>query len=404
MRVLRWLGKALLGILVLLLVISIGFYAADPAVMRRLITGPPMGVVDQTDRNQPQEAVPGIEATIPAAPQATIEPAALAAAEDYATATQSVALLVWHRGALRYEKYWPGYDRDTRTDPFSAHKSVMALLMGVAIGDGVIESVDEPAANYLPEWRNDSRREITIRDLLQMSSGLEIVPFGSWRGMRLTLGSDLTEVALSVPAERPHGSEFQYLNLNSQLLGTILQRASGKRYAEFLSERLWTRIGAPTAYVWLDREGGMPRTFCCLYTTARGWLQVGLLLKNQGRFGDDQVVPAQWIADMTTPATTNANYGYQVWLGSPPGKERRYNDKTVKAYHSEPFAADDVIFIDGFGGQRVYVVPSQDLVIVRTGRVVADLSIMENNWDDARIPNAVLRGISHEPTAAANTN
>ncbi|HPF27785.1 MAG: serine hydrolase [Steroidobacteraceae bacterium] len=404
MQVLRWVGKAVLAIMLLLLVVLIGFYAADPAVIRRLVTGPAMGVVDQTSRNQPQEAVPGLAAPIPSAPQMTIEPAAIAAAEAYANETQSVALLIWHRGALRYEKYWPGYDQDTRTDPFSAHKSVMGLLVGAAIADGVIKSVDEPAANYLPEWRNDARKDITIQDLLQMSSGLDIVSFGSWKGLRLTLGSDLTEVALSVPAERPPGSEFQYLNLNSQLLGIILQRATGKRYAQYLSERLWSRIGAPTAYLWLDRDGGMPRTFCCLYTTARGWLQVGLLIKNRGRFEDDQVVPAQWIADMTTPAATNANYGYQIWLGSPSGQERRYNDKTVKAYHSEPFEAEDVIFIDGFGGQRVYVVPSQDLVIVRTGRVVADLNTFENNWDDARIPNAILRGIARAPKTTTDTD
>ncbi|MBK6597842.1 MAG: serine hydrolase [Proteobacteria bacterium] len=400
MRVLRWIGKGLLGVVVVLLLVVLGFYAADPAVIRRMVTGPAMGVVDQTARNQPQEAVSGIEANVVSAPNNTINPEAIAAAEQYADSTQSVALLIWHRGALRYEKYWPGHDRDTVTDPYSAHKTVLGLLVGAAIADGLIQSVDEPAANYLPEWRNDSRKDITIKDLLQMSSGLEIVRFGTWASFRLTLGSDITETALGIPAERPHGSEFQYLNTNSQVLGVIVQRAAGKRYADYLSQRLWSRIGAPTAHLWLDRDGGMPRTFCCIYTTARGWLQVGLLLKNQGRFEDDQVVPSQWITDMTTPATTNPNFGYQIWLGSPAGKERRYNDKTLKAFHSEPYLTDDVIFIDGFGGQRVYIVPSQDLIIIRTGRVVQDLQILENNGDDARLPNAILRGIL--PAAAAS--
>ena len=89
---------------------------------------------------------------------------------------------------------------------------------------------------------------------------------------------------------------------------------------------------------------------------------------------------------MTTPAATNPNYGYQVWLGSPPGTERKYNDKTVKAFHSEPYVAADIRYIDGFGGQRVYMVPSQELIIVRTGEAVFD-------WDDAVIPNAILRGL-----------
>ncbi len=390
---LRWLWRLLVGLIGLGLLVVLGAYTADPMVIRRMITGPGMGIVDQTERNAPQEVVNGAEADIPSAANDTIDPAAIAKVEQYATVSNSVALLIYHRGALRYEKYWPGYDRDFRTDPFSAHKTVMGLLMGAAIADGVIKSIDEPAANYLPEWRNDARRDITIKDLLQMSSGLEIVQFGTWKSLKLTLGSDITETALSIPAERPHGSEFQYLNVNSQILGTILQRASGKRYSQYLSERLWSRIGAPSAYTWLDRENGMPRVFCCLYTTARAWMQVGLLIKNRGRFADDQVVPEQWIVDMTTPAATNPNYGYQIWLGSPPGKDRRYNDKTVRAYHSEPYVADDVIYIDGFGGQRVYIVPSHDLVIVRTGRAVADMQRLEGNWDDALLPNTILRGI-----------
>jgi CubicO group peptidase (beta-lactamase class C family) len=398
----RWLGRLLLGLVALLIAAVLIAYVMDPAVIRRMVTSPGMGVVDQTQKNQPQEAVSGTEQGIPSAAQDTIDPAAVAAAEDYATKTQSVALLIYHRGALRYEKYWPGYGRDFRTDPYSAHKTVLGLLVGAAIQDGLIKSVDEPAANYLPEWKGDSRAEITIKDLLQMSSGLEIVQFGTWKSFQLTLGSDITSTALSIPAARPHGSEFQYLNLNSQLLGTIVQRASGKRYAEYLSTRLWSRIGAPTGYVWLDREEGMPRTFCCVYTTARGWMQVGLLLLNRGRVGDDQVVPAEWIAEMTTPAATNPNYGYQVWLGSPQGTARKYNDKTVKAYHSESFVAEDIVYIDGFGGQRVYVVPSQDLIIVRTGRAIADMQNLAGNWDDALLPNTILRGIKPPTTPAGD--
>ncbi len=399
---LRWLGRSVGALLALVLVVVFAMYAADPAVLRRLVTGPTMGAVDQTERNTPQEAVPGSEREIATGEPSTIEPAAIAAAEHYAATTGSVALLIYHRGALRYEKYWPGYDRQTRTDPYSAHKTVLGLLVGAAIQDGILKSIDEPAANYLPEWRNDERRHITIRHLLQMSSGLEIVRFGTWRSLRLTLGSDITTAALELPADKAPGTEFQYLNANSQLLGIILQRASGKRYAQYLSERLWSRLGAPTSYVWLDRDAGMPKTFCCLYTTARGWLQVGLLLKNRGRVESQQVIPEQWIAAMLTPAATNPNYGMQIWLGSPPGQARRYNDKTLSAYHSEPFIAPDVFFIDGFGGQRVYVVPSADLVIVRTGRAVADLQELSGNWDDAYLPNTLLRGVI--PAAAAPAN
>lgn len=387
MKVLKFIGKVLLALLALLIAVILFYYARDPAVFRRMLAGPGMGVVTETVKNSPQEAVQGTPVDdLLVAPADTIEPAALAAAEAYATKTNSVALLVYHKGALRYEKYWPGFDRDTITDPFSAHKTVMGLLIGAAIADGVIKSIDEPAATYIPEWANDARSKIRIRDLLQMSSGLETPRFGTWTGLRVTLGSELEETVLSLQSVKPPGTDFQYSNASSQLLGIILQRASGKRYAEYLSDRLWSRLGVETAHVWLDREGGMARTFCCLYTNARSWLKVGRFIVDQGRIGADQVVPADWIAAMATPAPTNPNYGLQLWIGSPAGTERKYNDKTVKAFHSEPFAVDDLIYIDGFGGQRVYMVPSKELIIVRTGEARFD-------WDDAIIPNAILRGI-----------
>ena len=394
MKVLRFLGRALLGVLALVVIVVLVFYARDPAVMRRLVSGPGIGVVDRTEKSQPQEAVPGVERDdIRVGPADTLDPAGLQLAEDYAARTQSVALLVYHRGALRYEKYWPGYDANFRTDTFSAHKTVLGLLVGAAIDDGLIGSVDDPVAKYLPEFAADGRQGITIRHLLQMRSGLEIPRFGTWKSWRITLGSDLPEVIYSLRPATPAGSEFQYANANAQLLGLVLEKAAGQRYAQYLSERLWSRLGTPPAAVWLDREGGTPRTFCCLYTSARGWLRVGRLIMDGGRVGDDQVVPAGWIRDMTAPSPANPNYGYQIWLGSPPGTERKYHDWTVKAFHSEPFAAADMIFIDGFGGQRVYMVPSQELIIVRTGRAQQD-------WDDARIPNAILRAIRPQQAPA----
>jgi CubicO group peptidase (beta-lactamase class C family) len=386
-KILVWAGRLVLGAVALLVLVVLGFYAVDPMVFRNVIMGPKMGDVTATELHQPQEAVPGVELDdLPPGPADTIEPAALQAAEGYAAQTHSVALLVYHRGALRYEKYWPGYDRNFRTDPFSAHKTVMGLLLGAALQDGLIKSLDEPVANYLPEFAADARRKIRIRDLAQMASGLEVPKFSSWTGFRITTGSNLPASVLGLKAIKEPGTDFQYSNASSQLLGLVIQKASGKRYADYLSTRLWSRIGAPTAYLWLDHAGGTPRTFCCIYTTARGWMHVGRVIMNHGRVGDDQVVPAQWIEQMTTPSPANPNYGIQIWLGSPPGKERKYNDNAMKALHSEPFAAPDMIYIDGYGGQRVYMVPSQDLIIVRTGEAHMD-------WDDAKIPNAILRGI-----------
>jgi CubicO group peptidase (beta-lactamase class C family) len=270
------------------------------------------------------------------------------------------------------------------------HKTVLGLAIGAAIADGKIRSVDERIGRYLPEWSADPRGDITVEQLLQQASGLEVQPFSPnpfGTSMRVSFGTDLTRTVLAIPLADSPGSRFEYTNINAQILGMVLERATGRRYADYLGERIWSRIGAPEASVWLDRPGGLARTYCCLLTTTRGWLQVGRVLLGRGQIDGERVVPEGWVDAMLTPSATNANFGYQVWLGLPPGNERRYNSLSkAVARHSAPFTAGDVAFLDGWGGQRTYVVPSRELVIVRLGRPQPD-------WDDARLVNAVLAGL-----------
>ena len=385
---LKGLGGLIGAILALTVLLMLTIWVADPTVLNNLFFGQPLGQPAAVEKSQPQEIVVGRpQDNIRLAAPQLADPQGIIAAERYAESTDSVALLIYHQGALRYEKYWPGFNRSTRTNPNSMHKTVLGMLVGAAIADGFIDSVDTPASKWITEWQGDARREITVRQLLQMSSGLEIPIFGTWKSAKILFGSDLAAGVLNLASEKTPGSEYQYSNANSQLLVILLERATGQRYATYLTSRLWQRLGADDAGLWMDRTGGLPRGFCCLFATARDWLRVGRLFLDGGRVGDDQVVPTEWIADMVMPSSKNSNFGYQVWLGSPPGTERKYNDYTVKAYHSAPFAARDVIYIDGFGGQRVYVVPSLQLVVVRTG-------VSTTSWDDAIIPNAIIRAVS----------
>ncbi|MBM4191816.1 MAG: serine hydrolase [Gammaproteobacteria bacterium] len=391
-KVFGWIFKIIGGLLAALVgvgvLLTLMIWVADPAVLRNIVFGQSPTDPTSIEKSQPQESVIGqFAANILTADPTWRDPSGILEAERYAGATGSVALLIYHRGALRYEKYWSGFDQNTRTNPNSMHKTVLGLLVGAAISDGFIDSVDTPASKWITEWRGDRRSDITIRDLLQMSSGLQVPIFGTWKSARILFGSDLAAGVLELPSVTPRGRDFQYSNANSQLLLLIVERATGQRYSSYLSTRLWQRLGASDAMLWMDHAGGLPRGFCCLFATARDWLRVGRLILDGGRVGDDQVLPLDWIIDMVTPAPTNANFGYQVWLGSPPTQERRYNDYTIKAFHSMPFVRADIIFIDGFGGQRVYVVPSLQLVIVRTGKSIA-------SWDDAIIPNAVIRSVS----------
>jgi len=391
----RWTGRIFGGVVGLALLGAAGMlvaaWVADPTVPRNLLFGQSLSEPAAVQDSQPQERVPGRPRDdIAIGAQVTIDPRGLALAERYADKMRSVALLVFHRGALRYERYWPGFDAATLTNPNSMHKGVLALVVGAAVADGYIGSVDEPASRWIREWQVDARRDITVRELLQMSSGLEVPVFGTWKSSRILFGSDLQAGVLGLGVEAAHGGGFQYNNASSQVLVMLLERATGKRYAQYLSERIWQPIGASDAALWMDRVGGQPRGFCCLFATARDWLRIGRLILDRGRVGDARVLPAAWIDAMVTRSLRNPNFGMNVWLGSPQGTERTYNRYTTRAkasaFHSAPFAASDIIYLDGFGGQRVYIVPSLELVIVRTG-------VSSTEWDDAILPNALIGAV-----------
>jgi len=404
MKLVRGLVKLLLGLIALLLLFIVGLlttmWIADPTVPKNIFFGQPITAPAAVERSQPQVRVTGLPRAdlTPMEPvggvvdESIFDPDLFAEAVEYADDSNSVALLVQQGGVIRYERYWPGYGPETRTNPNSMHKPVLALLVGAAIADGYIDSLDAKAATWLTEWQDDPRQEITIRQLLQMSSGLEIPVFGTWKSARILFGSDLVAGVLDLQAEKPAGSEFQYSNANSQLLALIIERATQEPYAQYLARRLWQPLGAQDAFLWLDREGGMPRGFCCLFANARDWLRVGELILGEGERAGERVVPADYVAQMLTPSALNPNFGFQIWLGSPPSETRKYNDFTVTAYHSAPFVVSDVIYIDGFGGQRVYIIPSQQLIIVRTG-------VSRTDWDDAILVNAISRALRPSVTS-----
>ncbi len=389
MRALKLLFGGLAGLIALLALIGSGFYLSDPWLWKRYATSLQGLDVTNIAWRSPAEPVPGGDRRLREDVVNGISADALREAVAYAEQMESFALLIHHRGALVVERYWGGHGPDSRFDTASMHKSVMALLLGIAIEEGHIGSIDDPVGRYLVEWADEPRGEITLRQLATMSSGLLVEAFRPSpfsKGMQLVLGSNIDELALSLPLDEPPGSRFDYLNFSSQVLGIALTRAVGMRYAQYFSQRLWQPLGAPDAAVWLDREDGSPRIFCCLLASAPAWMHVGVLMLNEGRVDGRQVVPAEWLSAMTTPSAVNPNYGMQVWLGSPASGMRTYNrESTLEVPHSEPYLADDVVFLDGAGGQRVYVIPSAELVIVRIGKSRMD-------WDDAVLPNALLRG------------
>jgi CubicO group peptidase (beta-lactamase class C family) len=323
--------------------------------------------------------------------QPAISAEALEAAASWAETHESAALLVWHDGQMEFERYWRGLGPDQLFTGRSMSKTLAPLMIGAAIEDGFIKSVDERVSQYLPEWANDPRGEITLRHLLQNTAGLEEPriehnPFK--KGMRLVLGTDFAKTSLSFEQIAEPGTRYAINNVNFQLLGLIVERATGQQFENYLSMKLWAPLGAGDGELYMDRVGGMPATYCCYRATPRDWLRLGAALAEDGRVGERQIISSDWLREMRTGSSAYPYYGYSLWLGAPPDNVRRYSQDAKNGIaQSEPFAAEDLYFLEGGGYRTLWIVPSKKLAILRLGYASAD-------WDSAFIPNTILRGMT----------
>ncbi len=232
------------------------------------------------------------------------------------------------------------------------------------------------ASRWLPEWQgaDDPRRAITIRHLLYGQSGLVDPPYANSPdspAMQMFIGTDLRALSLGLVPQSPPGTKQRGATAEAQVLGLVLERATGRMYAGFLSQRLWRPIGAGDAIVRLDREGGNTRTFCCIQATARDWARVGQLVLERGRVGGRAVLPESWIAQITTPSALNASVGTYWWIKPTPLIPSNVDASRAPA-QPPPFASPGTTYTGGRGGQRVFVLPEQRAVIVRIGKMRYD--------------------------------
>lgn len=317
---------------------------------------------------------------------------ALEKARHYAEEYGSYALIIYHKEAIQLEWYRDGHDRDSLTQSQSMHKSLLPILIRAAMADGTIDSIHEPIGKYITEWQKDKRGEITIYQLMIMSSGLKkydftLNPFGD--SLRWLSSGDTTSVLLRTPQVIPAGEVFQYNDLNALLLGRIVERATGVHYSKYLQEKIWSPMGGQTSRIWIDHEGGAAMTACCLLSPARNWIRIGMMFKDGGRVNGNQIVDPEWIDEMITPSSLNPYYGYQIWLGYQTNNPR---PGAGGYWQSEPFMANDVFYGSGYGAQRFYVSREKDLVIVRVGPSSGPKSL-KDGWDNAFLVNTIIRGI-----------
>ena len=377
--------RRFVGFLILTLLI-LGALVLDWRLVSRAITYPEAPIM-AIDWYHPQAVVSG-QPSSPLPTTSTSPPERLAKAlqqvSAYAQERNSTGLIVMHRGEIVLEEYWQGYDANSVFNAMSMSKTLAGLLVGVAIAEGAINSIDDPVVEYIPEWRQDSRAEITVGDLLYMQSGLRNeretdTPFSDL--VQMYIGSDVARTALNIPSVVPSGQVFDYNNVNTQVLAIVLQRATGIPYADYLSTRLWQPLGAADASVWLDRPQGTAKAFCCFFGTLRDWTRVGQMLLNQGRVGQTPIIAADWIQQMLRPSPGEPTFGAHIWV-----KARTAEYPNVDQAATEAFLADDTFYLDGRDLQRVYVIPSEGLVIARMGE-------WPDTWDDSILPNLLVEAL-----------
>ncbi|MGZ3159181.1 MAG: serine hydrolase domain-containing protein [Burkholderiaceae bacterium] len=299
----------------------------------------------------------------------------------------TIAFIVLQHGNIIVEHYYNGYQRDSITTSFSVAKSVVSALLGIAIHEKKIGSVEEPITRYVPELLKNDRRfsRIKLRHLLEMRSG---ILFDDGKGSPWSdaaifyLTPDLHSKLTALKIKRTPDQAYHYSSGDTQLLALIIQRATGMPLPNYLQEKIWQPMGAAYDASWsLDSsEHRTPKAFCCLNARPIDFARFGLMYLNQGQINGHQIVPAEWVK-MSTEAREHAtNDAASRW-------NIEKMDELGTAYYTwywrrmpmmDP-AADIKMrpgadfYAEGLLGQVIYIAPGQDMVIVRVGDRWGDL-------------------------------
>ena len=271
----------------------------------------------------------------------------------------TVAYMVIKNDSIIFEEYWNGYSSDSSSNSFSMAKSWISTLVGIAIKEGKIESINQKACDFLPEFCEGDNSKITIKHLLTMSSGLDWDedyhdPLG--QTAEAYFAPNLRKQMMRLKAVENPGEIFKYHSSCSQLLAFIVESATGKSVNQYISEKLWKPMGAKHPALWnTDTKRGDEKAFCCINSNARDFARLGKLYLNQGNWNGTQILDSNYVKEATSAANLldedgnkNVNYGYQFWIANRRGL--------------------DVYYTRGLWGQYVICIPEKDMIIVRLGR------------------------------------
>lgn len=291
--------------------------------------------------------------------------------DEYIKEQNVAGLLVVKNDTIVYERYELGNTVDSRWLSYSVAKSVTSLLIGAALKDGYILSVDEPVSQYLPRLKDSPYDQVSIRNLLQMSSGVQ------WNEDYADRESDINRVTWPTldlydylrnqPREAPPGEVFNYNTAETNLAGTLLRSAIGNNLSTYLSEKVWRSFGMESDAYWvLSEPGGGEFGGSSLNATLRDYARIGLFALREGKLRDGtRVLPDDWMQESTSPSKGYKKYGYLWWLQD-----------------------DSAYSASGIFGQGIYVSPQDNLVIaLHSARAQASV---DRDWE---LQNALYRAL-----------
>ena len=284
--------------------------------------------------------------------------------QEYLDYSRTTGLMFIHKDTIIFENYYNGMEETTTHISWSMAKSFVSALLGIAINDGLVASIEDPITKYLPEMKGTGYDGVRIKDILQMSSGVgfneDYRDFNSdinRFGRAFAFGTSFGEFAKSLKNERKPGTFNHYVSIDTQVIGMLIAKMTGKTLSQYAKEKLWDPMGMEHDAQWIIDNENMEMALGGLNVTLRDYSKLGVLFKNKGNWFGKQIVPTSWVEKSVKPdaphlmpgdnpnSSSTFGYGYQWWVPEQP---------------------DDDFFAAGIYNQYIYVCPKRDLVIVKT--------------------------------------
>lgn len=278
--------------------------------------------------------------------------------------TGTTGLIVVRDDTILFEKYYRGNTESSKAISWSVAKSFVSALLGIAVAEGYIKDIQQPVTDYLPSLKNSGYQGVSIKNVLQMSSGVrfnedyaDLFSDINRVGMYFALNMPFADFVTSLKSERQPGIFHHYISMDTQVLGMILHEATGKTLSGYAEEKLWKPLGMESDAYWLIDSSGMEMAFGGLNVTLSDYARFGRLYLKQGNWNGKQIIPAAWCKASVSPdaphlmpgkrpdASWVLGYGYQWWIPENP---------------------DGDYLAIGIYGQAIYVYPRYNIVIAKT--------------------------------------